>query len=302
MATLAPSQKTVTHLDSKFRKPLQILEAQYDKAALTEEEAQRVNDTPGLAELIANFIAESRANNKFKNEEVSSRLAYPKEYKGPKPIADQIKALAAIFDLSPALALEYAEHLPELPQGAEGWFAIPSVSALAAKHFPEVTDSAERYCRAIQIVHEKIAFSRKFYNYREGEITTDKLRMHARTAHALDLVAEAQGNGDILIVAAQLGMRHRGRSVRRAREVFISNEFGLGSLMVGSIILTHPERLVRWEELDMDCAGDEFAPAADGGFVGAPVFVFFGGRVKFDADGFDVAVDDFGSASGFLPQ
>jgi hypothetical protein len=30
--------------------------------------------------------------------------------------------------------------------------------------------------------------------------------------------------------------------------------------------LVHPERYVRWEELDTDCAGDEFAPDADGAF------------------------------------
>ncbi len=31
--------------------------------------------------------------------------------------------------------------------------------------------------------------------------------------------------GDILIIAAQLGMSHRGRSVRLAREVFVANEW-----------------------------------------------------------------------------
>jgi hypothetical protein len=119
----------------------------------------------------------------------------------------------------------------------------------------------------------------------------------------LNLIAETQ-KGDILIIAAQLGMRHRGRSVRRAREVFISNEFGLGSLAVGSIILTHPERLVRWEELDMDCAGDEFDPDADGEFSHAPRFRFgfSDGKVEFVARRVGFACDAFGSVSAFLPQ
>src|SRR3989338_5784156 len=218
---------------------------------------------------------------KFKNEEVKSNYTYPKEYKGPKPINDQILAIAKIFDLHPSHALEFAKTLPELPNGAEGWFAIPSVDALAAKHFHKVTVPTKKYCQAVQLVHAKIADSRSFYNSREGQITPAKLRVHARTAHALDLIAETQ-KGDILIVAAQLGMRHRGKSVRRAREFFVANEFGLGSLAVGSIVLTHPERLVRWEELDMDCSGDEFSPEADGDFSRSPCFLFSVGRVRFD--------------------
>ncbi len=285
--TLAPSQN-VTHRDPKGLKFMSIVEAAYNKAGLSEDEAQHVNDTPGLADLLGNFIAENRLADQFKGEEVPSAYTYPKEYRGPKPIEEQIEALAAIFNLNPASALEYAKHLPALdsfvPADAlkwTGWFAIPSPVALAKKHFPEATEPAEQYCRAIQLIHKKIAASRPFYNYREGEIAPNQLRLHARTAHALDVIAEMQNGGDILIVAAQLGMRHRGRSVRRAREVFVANEFGLGSLAVGSVVLTHPERLVRWEELDMDCAGDEFSPSAGGRFVGAPVFRFRDDEVRF---------------------
>ncbi|MDD4762163.1 MAG: hypothetical protein PHZ25_04040, partial [Candidatus Pacebacteria bacterium] len=198
---------------------------------------------------------------------------------------------------------------PQLPDGAEGWFAIPSVDALAAKHFPEVTDPAEKYCQAVELVHAKIADSRSFHNYREGQITPAHLRISARTAHALASVAETQeasdlptGQAGILIVAAQLGLRHRGRSVRRAREVFLGNEFGLGSLAVGSIVLTHPERLVRWEELDMDCSGDEFSHEADGDFSRSPYFYFHVSKVKFFTFFVDRPFDFFGSVSGFLPQ
>ena len=289
---------------------MSIVEAAYNKAGLSiGDEAQRVNDTPGLADLISNFIAESRLTDKFKDEEVRSNYAYPREYKGPKPIQEQIKAIAAILGLDPTSALEYAKQLPTLdsfvPTDAlpwTGWFAIPSVAVLAKKHFPEVIDPAEQYCRAIQLIHEKLAASRQFFNYREGEITPQQLRMHAHTAQALARVAEMQNNGDILIVTAQLGMRHRGRSTRRAREVFVSNEYGHGSLTGGSILLTHPEREVRWEQLHLDLPGDEFSPVADGQFVRAPVFSFSGDGLKFNT--FDVvsAGEFYGSVSGFLPQ
>ena len=273
-------------------------------ADFSKEGAQRVHGNPEFAVRVreATILAlADLSTGKFEDEEVQSNYTYPREYDGPKPIEEQIKALAEILGLDPAHALEYAKNLPELPAGAEGWFAIPSSNGLK-KLFPQIENDAERYCAGVRLVHEKIATSRKFYNWRDGQITPNRLKVHARTAHALDLVAENQP-GDILIVAGQLGMRHRGRSVRRARECFDSNEFGLGSLAVGSVVLTHPNRLVRWEELDMDCSGDEFDdPDAGVRFDRAPFFNFNDGKVKFDTYWFVDASGRYGSASAFVPQ
>ncbi|MBI4136125.1 MAG: hypothetical protein HY481_01030 [Candidatus Vogelbacteria bacterium] len=303
------SQTLITSRDPKGLHATGLFEAVYNKSKLDDARAQRLNEHGGeLQDGIAKLIAELSVSNQYANEEVRSNYTYPKEYKGPKPINDQIKAIAKIFGLDPGQAIEFAKNLPALPDGAEGWFAIPSVEALAEKHFPEVTDPTEKYCQAVQLVHQKIAASRSFHNYREGQITPAQLRVSARTAHALASLAETQkgdlpiGQAGILIVAAQLGLRHRGQSVRRAREVFVANEFGLGSLAVGSIVLTHSERLVRWEELDMDCAGDEFSPASDGRFSYAPDFYFGDDRVRFDTIDISHAGDCYGSASAFLPQ
>lgn len=303
------SQTLITSRDPKGLHAIGLFEAVYNKSRLDDARAQRLNERGGeLQNGIAKLIAELSMSDQYANEEVYSNYTYPKEYKGPKPINDQIKALAKIFDLDPSLAIEFAKNLPWLktfvPANAlkwTGWFAIPSVDALAKKHFPEVTDPAQKYCQAVQLVHAKIAASRSFYNYREGQITPAQLRVHVRTAHALDLIVETQ-KGDILIVACQLGMRHRGKSVRRAREVFVVGEFGLGSLAVGSIVLTHPERLVRWEELNMDCSGDEFSPEVDGVFSGSPYFSFYDGGVEFDAYFVGHPIGDSGSVSGFLSQ
>jgi hypothetical protein len=293
----------------KGREILRNVAIALDKLGLDENALQCIVHRAGELQKEAGKLMKNLAiSNQFANEEVRSNYAYPPEYKGPKPIEDQIKAIAKIFDLDPESVLEFSKNLPVLtsfvPSDAlqwTGYFAIPSVDALAKKYFPEVIDTAEKYCRAVQLIHAKIAKSRKFYNYREGQITPDQLRNHIRTAEAMAKIAEIQ-KGEIIIVAAQLGMLHRGKSVRRAREVFFANEFGLGSLAVGSIILTHPERLVRWEEQDMDCAGDEFAPDADGDFCGAPYFSFFDGEVEFDSCRLDNAHEGFGSASGFLPE
>lgn len=254
------------------------------------------------------FIAENRSRNQCADEEVDSGYTYPPEYQGPKPIKEQIETIAKIFDLDPSQALDFAENLPALesfvPADAlqwTGWFAIPSVDALAKKHFPEVTDPAEKYCRAVQLVHDKIAFSRSFCNFRKGEITPAQFRVHARTAQALEKLVLTQP-GDILVIAAQLGIYHRGRSVRRAREVFVANEFGLGSVAGGSIALTHPERFARGEELGIDLPGDEYAPDADGDFSRALYFSFNGDELCFGMLRVVNAHDNGGSGSAFLPQ
>ena len=302
--TLAPSSQTVTARDPKGLKFVSIVEAAYNKAGLLEDEAQRVNDTSGLADIIAKFLDENRHENLFADEEVASKLKYPKEYKGPKPISTQVDILAGLYSLSLGYTSEFLNKvLPTLalPQGAEGWFAIPSVDAVAKIHFPDVKDPAERYVRCVLLALEKLKASRPFYNYRDGQISVETLRRHARTAHAMDLIAEKQ-QGDILVIPAQLGMRHRGRSVRRARALFNGNEFGLGAWEVVNIALTHPERLIQWEELDMDCAGDEFDPGDGYGFSDSPCVSFYDGEVRFGAKWFGNASDLFGAVSGFVPQ
>lgn len=255
-----------------------------------------------IIDAIVSKTLELSRTNQFANEEVRSSYAYPKEYKGPKSIEEQIEKLLEHFPgLDGTQALALAKSLPELPDGAEGWFAVPKIEAVAKLFFPEVTDPVERYCQAVNLVLQKIGDSRNFYNWRAGQITPNRFRMHARTVHALDLLAEKQP-GDILLIPAQFGMRHRGKSVRRVREVISGPEFGLGSFIIGCMILTHPERLVRWEQLHIDCLGDEFSPGADGRFGNAPLFYFRGDLVEFGTSEVSLACGGYGSVSGFLPQ
>jgi hypothetical protein len=144
----------------------------------------------------------------------------------------------------------------------------------------------------------------RLYNYREGQIDEAHLRQSARSERFWKEFADAQGNPDILLVPAQFAIRHRGRSVRRAREVIegTSGEFALGAFAVGIMLLTNPIRLQHYDDLWIDCAGDEFSSGADGEFDEAPCFDFDGDRVEFDTGRVDDADGYYGSASGFLPQ
>jgi hypothetical protein len=144
----------------------------------------------------------------------------------------------------------------------------------------------------------------KFYNCRDGQITNERLRQSAKTEAVLNKLAEDQSGHDILVIPAQFGLCHRGRSVRRALEVMVDQgQFGLGAFAIGIMLLTHPERLSHYDDLWIDCAGDEFDdPDSDASFVHAPCWGFDVGGVKFGTSRVDFAYGDFGSASGFVPQ
>lgn len=292
--TLAPSVTAVTARDPKGLKFVSIVEAAYNKATLSDEEAQRVNDTPDLAEIVGTFIAENRLTDKFKSEETKSSYGYPLGYKVKDlvPQSNDLRGLiggVGFFDQDYLALIESGKIV--LPEGAEGWFAIP--------HWQKI---APTYNEAVKKILALIASKRNFYNWREGQLGPDWLREHQRTTQMFDALAKQQKNAEVLIVPAQFGLRHRGRSVRRAREVFASNEFGLGAFAVGCMLLTHPEREAQWEQLHVDCAGDEYSPDADGRFGEAPLFYFRGGRVWFVTLFVSSVGGRYGSASGFLPQ
>ena len=286
-SSLAPS--IVTHRDPKGLKFVSIVEAAYNGARLSEEEAQRVNDASGLGDLIGTFIANNRSNDRFVNEEVRSSYTYPGEFKGPKPILEQIQSLASILGLDPTAALQHAHILPMLdtfvPAEAlpyVGWYAVSRDVALAD-------------------ILGKLAESRRFCNWC-CESQMDNFRTHERTARFMAEIAKSQGNSDIYVIAAQLGMRHRGCSVRRARERFAGNEFGLTPEQGGAITLTHPERFVCREQLHMDLPGGEFDDRGSGVRFGhASVLDFYGDWVRFGMASVGVVSDQYGSASAFLP-
>src|SRR3989344_4258507 len=237
---------------------------------------------------IVTGIKELSVSNQFTDEEVQSNYAYPKGYT-VRGITEQTNILRQLFP-GIGFADEKLANQP-LPPNAEGWFAIPKLEKFAPT-----------YGEAVEKVLAMTGSKRKFYNYRDGQLGVEYLRQHAKTVKMFQKLGDEQKDFDILVVPAQFGLRHRGRSVRRAREVFTANEFGLGAFAIGIMVLTHPERLVQWEQLHVDCAGDEFAPGAGGDFSSAPFFDFDGGGVEFGARWYVYADGHYGSASAFLSQ
>lgn len=256
-------------------------------------------DKDGLQKLFAcgdefqNDIIDSlrrhSVSNQFADEEVASNYVYPSGYK-VRGITEQTNRLRELFSGIGTANEKLAEQ--SLPPHAEGWFAIPRWEKIAPT-----------YNAAVEKVLALVAASRKFYNYRKGQLGPDHLRQRARKVKMLQTLGEQQKDHDILVVPTQFGLRHRGRSVRRAREVFVANEFGLGAYEVGIMLLTHPDRLVHVDNLWIDCPGDEYHdPDVVRPFSFAPRFHFCDGRLGFGGYWVDRAHDGYGSASGFLPQ
>ncbi|MCC7356724.1 MAG: hypothetical protein IT410_03915 [Candidatus Doudnabacteria bacterium] len=244
-----------------------------------------------VSTIISTVIAKTReltANDQFADEEVQSSYAYPNGYK-VKGITEQTNILRQLFS-GIGFADEKIVEQP-LPPNAEGWFAIPKWQTMAAT-----------YGEAVEKVLAMIGSKRKFYSYRDGQLGAKYLRQHAKTVKMFQKLGDEQKDFDILVVPAQFGLRHKGRSVRRAREVFTSSEFGLGAFASAIILLTHPERLAHYDDLWIDVAGDEFSPGACGERGSAPFFDFNDFRLEFNARWDGHASGSCGSASGFVPQ
>jgi hypothetical protein len=236
-------------------------------------------------------VRELASGDKFQDEEVVSHCGYVSGYRAPKAIAEQIRLLGEIFPGLHSVDQSLAQR--PVPAGAEGWFALPRWEAVA----PTYGAAVERVLAELSA-----RLSGRLFNYREGKLGERYLRQAPGTRDALHALGAAQPGNDILIVAAQFGILHRGRSVRRALELMSINEFGLGAFAAGVMLLTHPERLQHYDDLWIDCAGDEYSLEGDGRFENAPYFGFYGGWAKFDTGWSDDASDCYGSATGFAPQ
>lgn len=101
--------------------------------------------------------------------------------------------------------------------------------------------------------------SRKFHNYREGQLDSKHHRLLASTKAAMQKI-EAQQKGDIIVILVQLGELYRGKSVDASRVLIgkSGNQFCLPAFIVGQIFLVNPDILTSNKDLFIDCPGDEY--------------------------------------------
>ncbi|MCK5059831.1 MAG: hypothetical protein KAR00_01630 [Candidatus Pacebacteria bacterium] len=253
------------------------------KGILNKDGIQRLIENGGdFQSHIAAGIKEFSASNQYANEEVNSHYTYPKGYK-IKGITEQTNILRQIFP-----GVGYAdEKLAErpLPANAEGWFAIPRWERMSPT-----------YGEAVQIVFGMIKRTRndKFYT----PCPLD-LNRRVQTVAMLKNIGDQQRGSDILVIPAQFGVRYRGMSVRRVREIVDTLEFGMGVFQVAIMLLTHPERFQQFYNLWIDCAGDDYIFDT---VHAAPYFSFRYNKVRFSTRWVGKQDVKFGSISGFVPK
>lgn len=239
-----------------------------------------------LIESAAAILQKHTICERYTDEQVGSNRVYPPSYK-IRPIEAQVTELKKSF---PGLknCQEKLARRP-LPEHAEGWFAIPRWQALAPT-----------YGQAVEKIVAAILSKRRFQNRIASRLDATYLRQMERSVMAEGILAEQQAGNEILVVAAQLGLRHSGCSARRARARMAGNEFGLGAYAMLSILFTHPERLSSEETLMIDCGGDQYSINGDYTWDRVPLLDYDISGVEFSIFYEDRARDLWGMPSGFL--
>lgn len=251
----------------------------------------------------ATLIEALRHINPYTNEKVEPRFFYPEGYK-PNPVEEQVRILLGRFDwLDTSHVSEFVASWSEYGQ-ADGIYVIPKPTVLAAKL------GIEDPWTNFGLLAEKgpvaaLSETRKFYNYRSGRMGPEYYRLHGEAKSELAAL-EATQPGDVLVFPAQTGRLYAGFSVRNAQEeikrVEKPYQWPLPSYIVGWILFANPHRLTRYEDLAIDCPGDEYSFEVGGQFEVSWYFSFSGGKLGFLSRLFGDANGKFGSASGFVRQ
>ncbi|MBI4023021.1 hypothetical protein HY375_02565 [Candidatus Berkelbacteria bacterium] len=238
--------------------------------------------------------------NPYDDEYEESESGYPAGYR-PKSVVEQLAIFALLYlGLDASHVAGLAERWHHLPDSAELLQVVPKLSAVA--RIREITDPyGVGYGPCLEVMLSQIGASRPFHNYRAGALTDRQVQLLAHTRQVLEQL-EAETLGDYLVVPMQSGRLYAGSSVRRARwQAEYNDQWALPSWVVGHHLLVHPERLVAYEDLWIDCPGDEYRSDADGDFFSALYFfVVGGGQLGFSSHWVGDAVEGYGSASGVL--
>lgn len=232
-------------------------------------------------------------------EEVHTNYCYPKTYKKVRSLREQINHLADEFGIGRFEALALAKRLPSKPMFGEGWFACAKTSAVIKRHFPSINTLEEQHCKVIEFGHKILSRYHPFGNCSSLAIVPKNIQQHPRTRSFVARI-ETEQPGDIVIIAAQHGLYHRGRSTKAVYSTMHDNEFGLDSFWVACMGITHPERYHSRDELDAECPGDRLPIKSDLSSTMVPHYSFSGGRLGYCVGDASEAYERLGPVTGFI--
>ena len=237
--------------DDQKDKIIGLIKNGLNKLLLNKQRAQNVIEFGDIAqdkinEVLFNIATGSMADY-YTNEEIDTDCSYPREYK-PTSIEKQINVWQKKFPgLSTENVIKIANQIT-LPMEAENLFIIPKWNRIA-----------EFYVEAVKKMLTLFSAVHKYANSdREIKRTCCLSQSSVRSREKMAILSKEQ-SGDYLVVPAQFGLRHRGKSSRRSKALFLENEFELGIFAVTGMLMTHPKRIQYAHSLSViDCGGDEY--------------------------------------------
>ena len=145
-----PKATLITSDHKKGRQATDLFRAAYDSMKLEDDQAQCLNERGGeFQDGIRELITTLSVSGQFADEEVRSSYDYPSGHK-PKGIVEQTNRLRDLWSgvgyVNQDLLTRIEKGEVKLPEGAEGWFAVPNW----IKH-PQIFGST--YGEAVQAVN-----------------------------------------------------------------------------------------------------------------------------------------------------
>ena len=234
------------------KETFEIMKKIYDGLWLTDGSADRLLENHKFWEEFKALAKKRSCGEQYADEFVKTEKRYPEEYK-VKDIKEQIDVIAGVFQLNPTNAKSFIKKLPEYPpiERAEGWFALAKSESVVKNS--SLNPSQVQY-EAIKIILQILNICD---NCRGHTLPEGNFKQSKKTLRFLSKIKEEQ-EGDIIIIPAQHGLKHQGKSNARTRETLLENEFGLGGFHVGCMRITHPERHKKGC-LNTDCPGDRIS-------------------------------------------
>lgn len=222
-------------------------------------------------------------------EDTRSSHHYSPEHK-PLNISAQKEALRKAFPGLNAkdVRVDYGPLLP----GAEEQYAFPRWQAIASSYEGAMKELL------VALHHDRGGL---FYSYLTEYYGNNWLRLLPATVEFHERLAEEQSGNGILVVSAQLGLRHIGRPAVLPHGTLGSNEFYLDPFTFGAILLAHPVRFMRASDPWVACPGAQVNdPDSRAYFSRIAIFGYAGAQLLFGSRESTEVVPNCGAATAFL--
>lgn len=296
--------------EAKIAQVLDLVRDRIRKSGIGDDGLQAIIEAGGefqqdLDPILGKFADRARKQgNEYSDERDKPNPAWSYDTATLPTTKKQIQNLRKALGIKPIIIPWQGETPPE----ADGLIAVTSLSDLGAA-FKIADPLGEGYGPLIEKTVELLGASvPKFVNYRKGALTNRHVRLHAAVKarwEALEAREPAVPRKvRVFLLPVNTGKLYQGFSPRNARMNALdsTNRLPLDPAAVACILIAWPERLVRYEQVFIDCSGDEYSPGGGGSFGCVPYFCFRDGALKFGCYDAGSPRDYGGTAVAFLPE